>query len=175
MNRHPGGAEHTRRMLELAEVPMGGRVLDMGAGAGESLRLMNAMGYRAEGIDLTPRDTSVQQGDFLHTLYPDGSFDAILTQCAFFLSGDVPGAFQEAFRLLTAGGVLLFSDVCFDDPVPAAEAAGFRVEHDEDLTPAWRAYYLEALWSGETAPCGIKGKCAYRMLICRKEDEYGPV
>ena len=34
MNRHPGGEEHTRRMLALAALPAGSRVLDLGAGAG---------------------------------------------------------------------------------------------------------------------------------------------
>ena len=175
MNGHPGGEAHTLRMLELAGIPAGGRLLDLGAGAGESLRLLKRLGCRAEGIDLTPRDVMVRQGDFLHTPYPDGSFDGLLSQCAFFLGGDVPAAFRESFRLLKPGGVLMFSDVCFSDPVPAAEAAGFRVEHDEDLTPAWREYYLEALWRGDAEPCGIRGKCAYRMLICRKEEENGPV
>ena len=33
MNGHPGGAEHTRHMLELADLPAGAGVLDMGAGA----------------------------------------------------------------------------------------------------------------------------------------------
>ena len=175
MNGHPGGEEHTLRMLELAGIPAGGRILDLGAGAGESLRLMQSLGYRAEGIDLTPRDPAVQSGDLLRAPYPDGRFDGLLSQCAFFLSGDVPAAFRESFRLLKKGGVLMVSDVCFDDPVPFAEAAGFRVEHDEDLTPVWREYYLEALWREETEPCGVRGKCSYRMLICRKEEEYGPV
>ena len=175
MNGHPGGEEHTRRMLELAAVPVGSRVLDLGAGAGETLHLLRELGYETEGIDLRPRDESVRQGDLLHAPYPGGSFDALVSQCAFFLSGDVPGAFRESFRLLKKSGVLLFSDVCFGDPVPPAEAAGFRVEHDEDLTPLWREYYLEALWRGTAQSCDIRGKCAYRMLICRKEREDGLV
>ena len=51
MNGHPGGEEHTLHMLELAGIPAGGRILDLGAGAGESLRLLQRLGYRAEGID----------------------------------------------------------------------------------------------------------------------------
>ena len=35
MNGHPGGIEHTRRMLMLADLPAGARILDMGAGSGE--------------------------------------------------------------------------------------------------------------------------------------------
>ena len=48
MNGHPGGAEHTRRMLALAELPAGARVLDMGAGAGEAVAVLSSLGYRAE-------------------------------------------------------------------------------------------------------------------------------
>ena len=72
MNGHPGGEEHTLRMLELAGIPAGGRILDLGAGAGESLRLMQSLGYRAEGIDLAPRSAEVRQGDLLRAPYPDG-------------------------------------------------------------------------------------------------------
>ena len=169
MNRHPGGEEHTRHMLERAALPAGARILDLGAGAGESVALMRALGYDAAGLDLKPRSDIVQRGDLLHTGYPDGSFDGILSQCAFYLSGDVPGAFRESFRLLKNGGALMFSDVCFEDPVPIAETAGFRVECTEDLTPLWREYYLEAIWRGTAACCGIRGKCQYRLLICRKE------
>ena len=134
MNRHPGGEEHTRHMLALAALPEGARILDLGAGAGESAELLRALGYDAAGIDLEPRSEPVQKGDLLHTGYPDGSFDGILSQCAFFLSGDVPGAFRESFRLLKPGGALMVSDVCFEAPEPIAEAAGFRIEYAEDLT-----------------------------------------
>lgn len=175
MNRHPGGRAHTRRLLELAGLPAGARLLDLGAGDGESVRLLRALGYEAEGIDLSPRGEGVRRGDLLHAPYPDASFDALLSQCAFWLSGDAAGAFRESFRLLRPGGVLLFSDVCFDAPEPAAAAAGFRIEHGEDMTAAWRDYYLEALWRGTADCCGIRGGCRYKLLICRKEETNGPV
>ena len=44
MNGHPGGIEHTRRLLELAALPAGASVLDMGAGAGETLALLRSLG-----------------------------------------------------------------------------------------------------------------------------------
>ena len=122
-------------------------------------------GSRPEAIS----NERIGKGDLLRAPYPDGSFDGVLSQCAFFLSGDPPGAYREAWRLLKPGGVLMLSDVCFEAPEPLAEAAGFRVEHAEDLTAAWREYYLEALWRGTAECCGIRGKCDYRLLICRKE------
>ena len=169
MNGHPGGEAHTRRMLALADLQPGASVLDMGAGGGEAVKLMQSLGHDARGIDLVPRGGGVSQGSFLHMPYPDGSFDAVLSQCAFFVSGDVSGALKEAHRVLKSGGKLLLSDVFFEDPVPQLENAGFILLYQEDLTEQWQEYYLEALWKEEALCCCIpKGKCSYWFLIGRK-------
>ncbi|MBR5343911.1 MAG: class I SAM-dependent methyltransferase [Oscillospiraceae bacterium] len=169
MRSHPGGEAHTRRMLELAALPAGASVLDMGAGAGDTLALLRALGYDARGIDLAPRSETVEEGDLLRTPYPDASFDAVLSECAFFVSGDQPGALREARRVLKLGGRLLLSDVFFEEPAPLLKAADFEIESEEDLSPLWRDYFLEALWRDEPLCCRIpKGKCSYRLLIGRK-------
>ena len=169
MNGHPGGEAHTRRMIELAGLPSGSRVLDMGSGAGETLALLRENGFAAVGIDLAPRAPEVLRADFLAAPFPDGSFDAVISQCAFFLSGDVPGALREAARVLRPGGKLLLSDVFFEAPAPLLDAAGFSVLSAENMTEQWREYYLEALWR-EAAPCGSlpRGKCDYWLLIAER-------
>ncbi|MGX8692180.1 MAG: class I SAM-dependent methyltransferase [Clostridia bacterium] len=170
MKSHPGGEEHTRRMLALAELPEGASVLDMGAGAGETLALLRSLGYAAAGLDLAPRSPLVERGDFLRAPFPDGGFDAVVSQCAFFVSGDQPAALREAHRLLKPGGKLLLSDLFFEDPEPLLHAAGFALLRAEELTPLWREYYLEALWRDEPPCCGIpRGKSSYWLLIGRKE------
>lgn len=169
MNGHPGGAEHTLRMLELSGLTSPADILDMGAGAGEAVALLRKMGYAAWGIDLCPRGDGVSKGDMLHTPYPAESFEGILSQCAFYLSGDVDGAFRECARLLKKGGMLLFSDVCFAPPEEAAAKSGLKAVYSQDMTALWREYYIEALWRGDGQCPQLKGKCTYEMFIFKKE------
>ena len=179
MNAHPGGTEHTRRLLELAAdagLSPGASVLDLGAGAGETVLLLRELGFTAEGIDLAPRSPAVREGDLLSADYPDGTFDAVISQCAFFVSGDISGALRESFRLLKPGGLLLLSDVAFEPLAPRAEAAGFRVLWEEDMTALWREYYIEAIWRGDELCCELpRKKCAYTALVCRKDESNGSV
>ena len=169
MKGHPGGEEHTLHMLELSGLKPGARILDMGAGSGDTVRLLNALGCCASGIDLGPRGDSVELGDMLHAPYPDESFDAVVSQCTFYSSGHVDAALREARRLLRPGGTLLLSDVWFTDSKQALEAAGFGLLHREDMTPQWREYYIEAIWRGEADCLPVKGRCTYEMLIGKKE------
>ena len=182
---HPGGTSHTLRLLERAEkagLAPGAGILDLGAGDGGTVRLLRERGYEALGLDLNPPpedaapSPAVLKGDFLHAPFPDGRFDAVISQCAFYVSGDPAGALQVSFRLLKAGGLLLLSDVAFDPLRAQAEAAGFRVLWEADMTPLWKEYYIEALWRGvslcDTVP---KKKCAYTALVCRKDVERGSI
>ena len=176
MNSHPGGEAHTRRMLALASPAAGASILDLGAGAGEAVHLLRALGYDAEGIDLEPRSGIVREGDLLHTGLPDASRDAVLSQCSFWVSGDVPGALRESFRILRPGGMLMLSDVEFDPLRPMAEAAGFHILYEEDMTSLWKDYYIEAIWRGDSLCCELpEKKCGYRLLIGRKDENNGSV
>lgn len=170
MNRHPGGEEHSRHMIALAGLAKASKWLDMGAGAGETVRLLRTMGYEACGIDLHPGSEDVMQGDYLAAPYDDGSFDGIISQCSFYVSGDVPRALQEAGRLLRKGGKLVFSDVTEDAKLLMAQCcrSGFAVQHTEDLTPAWREYYLEALWTQENVCLPHGKKFRYVLCVCER-------
>lgn len=172
MTRHPGGEAHTAHLLALADFAPGARILDMGAGDGSAVRLMRAMGLRARGIDLWPAGPDVEQGDFLKSGFPGASFDGILTQCAFHVSGNAPAAFRESARLLKPGGMLLFSDVWFageDELRQMLARSGFRLLSLEDESAVWKEYYIEAIWSGEiqNPPAGT-GKCRYYSLTAAK-------
>ena len=108
---HPGGQSHTLRLLQQAEkagLAPGAGILDLGAGDGGTVRLLRERGYEALGLDLNPPPENtgappvVLRGDFLHAPFPEGRFDAVISQCAFYISGDIPGALQVSFRLLKA-------------------------------------------------------------------------
>ena len=168
MNGHPGGETHSRYLIELSFLEAPAKWLDMGAGDGSTVRLLRSLGYSAEGIDLEPRGADVERGDWLCAPYDDGSFDGIISQCSFHVSGDVPGALAAAARMLRKGGKLVFSDVT--ENVVAllnhCRRAGFAVRHIEDLTQEWKEYYLECLWREENVPTG-KG-LSYVLFVCER-------
>ncbi len=168
---HPGGEAHTRYLIELAFLEAPASWMDMGAGDGSALRILKELGYEATGIDLTPRGEDVTQGDYLHTPYEADAFDGILSQCSFYVSGNVPQALQEAGRLLRKGGKLVFSDVTEDvvGLLHQVRQAGFAVRHLEDLTDQWKEYYLEALWKDDNVCTLPKGrKCSYVLFVCER-------
>ena len=165
---HPGGEKHSRYLIELSFLDKGSKWLDMGAGDGSVVRLLRSLGYSAEGIDLEPRGKDVFRGNYLESPWQDGFFDGILSQCSFYVSGDVPGALKEAARLLHKGGKLVFSDVTENvvQLLNQCRQAGFAVRHLEDLTDAWKEYYLECLWREENVPTG-KG-LSYVLFVCER-------
>lgn len=170
MNGHPGGEAHTRYLIELSFLPPGSRWLDMGAGDGSALAILEDAGFVPFGMDLAPRSSRVEAGNFLRCPYASGSFDGILSQCSFYVGGDVPGALKEAARLLRQGGKLVFSDVTEDVVVllNQVRAAGFAVRHLEDLTDQWREYYLEALWREDVSCPATPKKVSYVLFVCER-------
>ena len=167
---HPGGEAHSRYLIELSFLEPGSKWLDMGAGDGETVRILRQLGHGAEGIDLAPRGEDVRQGDYLHAPYADASFDGIISQCSFYVSGDVPGALWEAGRMLRKGGKLVFSDVTENvvQLLSDVRRAGFAVRHLEDLTDAWKEYYLEALWTQDNVCLPQGKKFSYVLFICER-------
>ena len=170
MDRHPGGEANTMLMIALSDLEAPAKWLDMGAGAGETVRLLQSLGFNAQGIDLEPRGENVTVGDYLAAPYADESFDGIISQCSFYLSGDVPRAVKEAARMLRKGGMLALADLSADVEMllSCMQEAGFAVRHMEDMSAQWKEYYLEALWRDESG-CIPTGKgLKYLLLICER-------
>ena len=167
---HPGGEKHSRYLIELAFLDKGSKWLDMGAGDGTAVRLLRSLGYAAEGIDLEPRGKDVVRGNYLQSPWQDAFFDGILSQCSFYVSGDVSGALTEAARLLRKGGKLVFSDVTENvvGLLSDVRKAGFAVRHIEDLTDQWKEYYLEALWTQDDVCLPQGKKISYVLFVCER-------
>ena len=167
---HPGGEAHSRYLIELAFLDRPASWLDMGAGAGETVRLLRSLGYEAEGIDLQPRGEDVQKGDYLSAPYENGSFDGIISQCSYYVSGNVPGGLNQAGRMLRKGGRLVFSDVTENvvELLDHCRKAGFAVRHIEDLTDQWKEYYLEALWTQDHVCLPRGKKYTYVLFVCER-------
>lgn len=177
MNRHPGREEQTIHLLKSIELKKGMKALDLGAGEGETVRIMKAFGLNVQGVDLVPRSSEVQQGDFLDLQYAADSMDLCISQCAFFVSRDQKNALSECWRVLKKGGFLLLSDLDTGNLSEMAEQTGFTILRQEDQTLLWREYYLEAIWN-DSFCCDeykllqkeYKGKkLRYTMLVGRKE------
>ena len=177
MNRHPGGEEQTIHLLKSIELKKGMKALDLGAGEGETVRIMKAFGLNVQGVDLAPRSSEVQQGDFLTLQYAADSMDLCISQCAFFVSRDQKNALSECWRVLKKEGFLLLSDLDTGNLLEMAEQTGFTILRQEDQTLLWREYYLEAIWN-DSFCCEdhkllqkeYKGKkLRYTMLVGRKE------
>ena len=170
--KHPGGISMTRQLLELSGFSYG-RILDMGAGDGHTVRFLHTLGFDATGIDLSPGD-DVLYGDFLNCSFPDADFDAIISECAFYISGNPSAAIKEASRLLKKGGLLLLADVCFTDLQThrtSLENAGFSIKCLEDITHLWKEYYIFCIWNGTAdllCPRREKGKCHYYLTVCER-------
>ena len=154
MNRHPGGTENTLRLIEMAGISPPGKILDMGSGEGETVELLKSLGFQALGID------KKNGGDFLNLPFEEGSFDAVISECAFYVSGNQKRAVEEALRVLKPGGVLMLADLFFKE-IP------FVPEKKLDITAEWREYWLEKLWT-EDDVCYVPGSPKYYLLTVRK-------
>ncbi len=125
---HPGGVSLTQRLGELLGLAPEMHVLDVAAGRGTStLHLVKSFGCRVTGIDLSEaniraaRDAAAAEGISAHTdfiladaerlPFSDGSFDAIVCECAFCTFPGKDIAATEFARVLKAGGGVGISDL----------------------------------------------------------------
>jgi SAM-dependent methyltransferase len=133
---HPGGAPASERLLQWVKDRGVSRVLEVGAGIGNTAARMQKMGWdvtalepnRAMFLQLQKRIGSAAQCvAFLAHEAP--AYDAIVAESVLFQMDLIP-AFIHARRLLRPGGIFAFSDAVWCEGVSAATSRGW---HDRTL------------------------------------------
>jgi ubiquinone/menaquinone biosynthesis C-methylase UbiE len=132
---HPGGLKLTERLGHLLQLSPKSRVLDVASGNGKSaLFLAQRFGCDVVGIDYGKHNVEqanreaaarglatrvrFQHGDAESLPFPDGSFDAVVCECAFCTFPEKPLVAREFARVLCPGGRLGVSDLTRGLPLP---------------------------------------------------------
>jgi len=136
---HPGGVTLTSRLGELLGLGPESRVLDVACGRGTSaFHLAARFGCSVLGVDLSEENVRLAAeesasreksdavqfciGDAEKLPFEDGSFDAVVCECAFCTFPSKEAAAAEFFRVLKPGGAVGLSDLTRSDgPMPELE------------------------------------------------------
>lgn len=126
----PGSFAITDRGIDLAKLPKGAKVLDIGCGEGDAVaHLCTEKGMDAEGIDMNLAMVSAAKekhpdvrvkfgdGEFLDD-YSSYTFDAVMMECVLSLINIPDESLHEAYCVLKKGGRLILSDLYYKDPDP---------------------------------------------------------
>ena len=118
----PGGLELTDRVVALARLPRGARVLDVGCGSGASVaHLADWHGLRPVGVDASPAqiararaarpDLDFVAGRVEALPFAAGDFEAVLAECVLSTVPDASPALREMVRVLSAAGCIILTDL----------------------------------------------------------------
>lgn len=114
---HPGGAAHTRGLLDRADVGDGTLLLDAGCGAGHTPALARERGAEDVGVDHEPPAGEIR-ADVSALPVRDGGVDVVLAECVLCLVHDRSRAIEEFGRVVRADGRLALSALVVEGQVP---------------------------------------------------------
>ncbi len=181
----PGGLHTTAWALDACGLHTGACLLDVGCGAGATLRFLRGRGYACRGVDVSDSmlaaaasgGAEVQKASASALPFGEGLFDGVLFECSLSAMQDRDGALGEACRVLKPGGFLLLCDLFapgpgahvgwpapgpLDSSLLFLERTGFRLLCRQDFTREMRAFYAQMVFSlGEAeARQAFWGGCA---------------
>src|SRR5437667_10326558 len=132
---HPGGLKLTERLGQLLRLAPESRVLDVASGRGTSaMFLAERFGCEVIGIDYSRQNAEqanhdsvakgfrvqvrFQQADAESLPFPEGSFTAVVCECAFCTFPEKAQVAREFARVLSAGGRVGMSDLTRGPALP---------------------------------------------------------
>lgn len=175
----PGGLDLTERAIALVNFDAGAMLLDLGCGAGVTVRYLRSQGFRAMGIDCAPNPVPAKasvRGPVTRIVaraedlpFADGAIDGILAECSFSLFEDRQCALAECTRVLIDGGRLMISDLYARCPEAIAEVRALRsscaaniLVREELEADLWRAGFTVNVWEDHSRSLR---ECAARYLF----------
>ncbi len=174
---HPGGLALTRHLAGRLGLRPGQRVLDLASGPGTTALLLAAeYGISVDGVDLGPASIAkataaaadagldgrvrFHHGDAEQVPFDDGTFDAVVCECAFCTFPDKPTAAAEIARVLRPGGRAGLTDVTLRRGGLPADLAGLA---------GWVACLADARPLDEYA--GLLAGAGLRATLIETHDE----
>jgi arsenite methyltransferase len=167
---HPGGTKLTERLAQILNLTPQARVLDVAAGKGASAVFLAArFGCEVVGLDYGGKNVeeavrnandmglservSFWQGDAERLPFADGSFDAIICECAFCTFPNKQAAANGFARVLRKGGRVGLSDLTRNGALaPELDGLLSRMACIADAQPLLR---YAALLSGADLAVGV--------------------
>lgn len=153
---HPGGTRLTERLGTLLDLTPRSSVLDVAVGRGTSaFHLAKVFSCHVTGVDLSEDNVrsatteaeqlgltdrvSFQLGDAERLPFDDGTFDAVVCECAFCTFPSKPAAAKEFFRVLKPAGQIGLSDLTrTEEPIPGLEGLLSWIACIGDASPVER-------------------------------------
>ncbi len=194
---HPGGLELTKHALDLCPMPKGAKILDVGSGAGHSIKLMQELGFTAYGLDLhypsnidqhnlalTPPLPHIM-ANAINLPFKGNSFEAIVCECVLSVIPNKLQALQEFWRIcngISKQAYLIINDVYTKDNNDREQLSHkqlqkdlqkshWRLEHFEDHTKSLRTFAAQLLWHN-LEPCQLdKVNLGYGLWIAIKDNK----
>jgi SAM-dependent methyltransferase len=130
-DQHAAGSEYnvfteasnvrlTETFRRITGLQLGARVADLGCGSGVFTDLLQRIGFKAVGVDISPKSIAVGkaiypgiellQGDIENLPFPDESLDGVLLSCVIHHFPDPRRCVAEVHRVLRRGGKFMAFD-----------------------------------------------------------------